>query len=286
MIQKILLWIVSLLFFVSSSLDVKAQEETVLQEIERTGLIKLGIRAGAFPFGYKDVDNNFAGICIDLFETVIDEIKKELKRDILAIKLYESNLINRFNLVENRIIHLECGPNTIDPQSTRNIEFSNPFFVTGTQLLIRADNENRINANIDFANLTIGVLRGTTTQQLLAQKYPLANLQEFQGITGRRRGVQAVRQLKIDAFASDSILLIGEATRENLFLGRDYLLVPQEPLDCVYYGFILPKNDPQWRDLVNSAIQAASLPQIFSKWFGEISPEIRKTAEFCRTEDS
>ncbi|OKH21608.1 amino acid ABC transporter substrate-binding protein [Hydrococcus rivularis NIES-593] len=284
--QKILLWIVSLLFFVGLPLDIKAQEETILQEIERTGLVKLGIRAGAFPFGYKDADNNFAGICVDLFKTVVDEIKKELKRDILAIKLYESNLINRFNLVENRIVHLECGPNTIDPQLPRNVQFSNSFFVTGTQLLIRIDNANKIKANRDFSNLTIGVLRGTITQQLLAQKYPLANLQQFQGITGRRRGIQAVQQLKIDAFASDGILLIGEATREGLFLGQDYLLVPQKPLDCVYYGFILPKNDPQWRDLVNSAIQAASLPQIFSKWFGEISPEIREMAEFCRSEGS
>jgi polar amino acid transport system substrate-binding protein len=282
--QKIFLWIISFLLFLGSPLDTLAQEESVLQEIERTGLVKLGMRQNAFPFAYQDTENNFAGICIDLFDLIVNELEKKLNRDIVAIKISQSTLIDRFTIVENKVVHLECGPNTIDRQSSRNVQFSNPFFVTGTQLLIRIDDANKIKANDNFANLTIGVLRGTTTQQLLIEKYPLANLQQFQGITGRRRGVQAVRQLKIDAFASDSILLIGEATRENLFLGQDYLLVPQEPLDCVYYGFILPKNDPQWRDLVDSALQAAPLSQISRKWFGEIAPEIRKTAEFCRDE--
>jgi polar amino acid transport system substrate-binding protein len=282
MTQKILRWIVSLLLIVSSPLSTKAQEETVLQEIERTGLIKLAIRENAFPFGYKDVDNNFAGICIDLFDSLVEQIKIELNRDIFAIKIYESTLSNRFDLVENRIVHLECGPNTIAPQLPRNVQFSNPFFLTGTQLLIRVDDRDRIAANDNFTNLTIGVLRGTTTQQLLVETYPSANIQEFQGITGRRRGVQSVRQLKIDAFASDSILLIGEATREGWYLERDYLLVPEDPLDCVYYGFILPNNDPQWRDVVNSAIQATSFTRIYRKWFGEVSPEIRDTAEYCQ----
>jgi polar amino acid transport system substrate-binding protein len=282
--QKIFLWIISFLLFLGSPLDTLAQEESVLQEIERTGLVKLGMRQNAFPFAYQDTENNFAGICIDLFDLIINELEKKLNRDIVAIKISQSTLIDRFTIVENKVVHLECGPNTIDRQSSRNVQFSNPFFVTGTQLLIRIDDANKIKANDNFANLTIGVLRGTTTQQLLIEKYPLANLQQFQGITGRRRGVQAVRQLKIDAFASDSILLIGEATRENLFLGQDYLLFPQEPLDCVYYGFILPKNDLQWRDLVDSALQAAPLSQIARKWFGEIAPEIRKTAEFCRDE--
>lgn len=283
MTQKILLWIVSLLFLMISSLNVKAQEETVLQEIERTGLVKLGIREDAFPFGYKDADNNFAGICIDLFDLIVKQIKQELNKDILAIKIYKSSLINRFDLVEDKIIYLECGPNTINLKTTSNIQFSKPFFITGTQLLIRAEDRNRINPNENLANLTIGVLRNTTTQKLIAQKYPLTNLQEFQGVTGRRRGVQAVGQLRIDAFASDSILLLGEASRRGLVLERDYLLIPSEPLDCAYYGLILPKNDPQWRNVVNSAIAAEQLYQIFRKWFGAISPEIRKTADFCRT---
>ncbi|NJK49877.1 amino acid ABC transporter substrate-binding protein [Candidatus Gracilibacteria bacterium] len=286
MTQKILLWIVSIFFLFNPSLSLMAQEETVLQEIERSGLIKLGIREDAFPFGYKDSENNFSGICLDIFKLIVEKVRQESKREIVAIRLTESTLRNRFDLVEDKIIHIECGPNTINAATNRNIRFSNPFFVTGTQLLIRVEDKQIIDTNGSLNDLTLGVLRNTATQRLLEERYPLANLQAFQGITGRRRGVQAIRQNRIDAFASDSILLLGEANRQGLALNRDFLLIPEEPLDCVLYGLILPKNDSQWQKLVNSIINERQLYQIYRKWFGEVAPEIRKTADFCRNKSS
>jgi polar amino acid transport system substrate-binding protein len=286
MTQKILLWIVSIFFLFNPSLSLMAQEETVLQEIERSGLIKLGIREDAFPFGYKDSENNFSGICLDIFKLIVEKVRQESKREIVAIRLTESTLRNRFDLVEDKIIHIECGPNTINAATNRNIRFSNPFFVTGTQLLIRVEDKQIIDTNGSLNDLTLGVLRNTATQRLLEERYPLANLQAFQGITGRRRGVQAIRQNRIDAFASDSILLLGEANRQGLALNRDFLLIPEEPLDCVLYGLILPKNDSQWQKLVNSIINERQLYQIYRKWFGEVAPEIRKTADFCRNQSS
>ncbi|NJQ97144.1 MAG: amino acid ABC transporter substrate-binding protein [Hydrococcus sp. CSU_1_8] len=280
MTQKILLWIVSIFFLFNPSLSLMAQEETVLQEIERSGLIKLGIREDAFPFGYKDSENNFSGICLDIFKLIVEKVRQESKREIVAIRLTESTLRNRFDLVEDKIIHIECGPNTINAATNRNIRFSNPFFVTGTQLLIRVEDKQIIDTNGSLNDLTLGVLRNTATQRLLEERYPLANLQAFQGITGRRRGVQAIRQNRIDAFASDSILLLGEANRQGLALNRDFLLIPEEPLDCVLYGLILPKNDSQWQKLVNSIINERQLYQIYRKWFGEVAPEIRKTCRF------
>lgn len=284
--QKILLGIVSIFFFVNSPLSLVAQQETVLQEIERSGLVKFGIREDAFPFAYKDSDNSYRGICLDIFELIVEKVKQESKREIIAIRLAESTLSNRFELVEDRIAHLECGPNTINATNNRNIQFSSPFFITGTQFLISVEDKNIIDANSSLNNLTIGVLRNTATQKLLEERYPLANLQAFQGVTGRRRGVQAIRQNRIDAFASDSILLLGEANRQSLALNRDFLLIPEEPLDCVSYGLILPNNDPQWRKLVNSVITERQLYQIYRKWFGDVAPEIRKTADFCRNPSS
>lgn len=284
--QKIFLWIISFFFFLNPSFNLLAQKETVLQEIEQTGSIKLGIREDAFPFGYKDANNNFSGICLDIFELIVEKVRQESKREIIAIRLAESTLSNRFELIEDRIAHLECGPNTIDANNTRNIQFSNPFFVTGTQFLISVEDRNTIDVNSGLNNLTLGVLRNTATQRLLEERYPLANLQAFQGVTGRRRGVQAIRQNRIDAFASDSILLLGEANRQGLALNRDFLLIPEEPLDCVSYGLIIPNNDPQWRKLVNSVITERKLYQIYRKWFGDVAPEIRKTADFCRNQSS
>lgn len=284
--QKFLQWIVSLLFIISSTLNLKAkaqeQEAPVLEQIKETGLINVAIREDAFPFSYKDASGNFSGICLDLINLIVKEIKKETKREIVLVKIYESSLSNRFELVEDNIAYLECGPNTINPQTSENIQYSNPFFITATQLFISARGRDRTRLALNFGETTIGVLRNSATQQLIAQKYPAANLQEFQGTTGRRRGIQAVQQDKIDAFASDNILLIGEASQQGLVLERDYFLVPQEPLDCVRYGLILPQNNPQWRKLIDSTIQREQLSQIYRRWFGDVNPQIREIAEYCR----
>lgn len=77
-------------------------------------------------------------------------------------------------------------------------------------------------------------------------------------------------------------MLIGEATLQGLNLGKDYIVVPQFPLDCAKYGLIIPKNDPEWLNFVNSVIQIPQTKTTFGKWFDVILPEIESITEFCQ----
>ncbi|HAC65356.1 MAG TPA: amino acid ABC transporter substrate-binding protein, partial [Cyanothece sp. UBA12306] len=103
-----------------------------------------------------------------------------------------------------------------------------------------------------------------------------------QGVTGRYRGIQALQGDKIDGFASDSILLIGEGILQGLDLGKDYILVPKNPLDCQKYGLILPKNDPEWLNFVNLVIKNSRDTKKFRKWFKVVLPEIQSIEDFCQ----
>ena len=87
---------------------------------------------------------------------------------------------------------------------------------------------------------------------------------------GRQRGVQAVKQGTVDAFASDGILLLGEVAQQGLSL-EDYELVPEYPLTCDRYGMILPPADPQWKSLVNSVIESPRSQRILANFFAEIA---------------
>ncbi|MGK7939700.1 MAG: amino acid ABC transporter substrate-binding protein [Crocosphaera sp.] len=259
-----------------------AQEETVLERINKTGLLKVGIREDAVPFGYRDINQKLQGLCLDFIAVLREEIKQKLNKEVIAIKLYKSTLFNRFELVSDRIVDLECGPNTIREIADYNIQFSSAFFLTGTHLLIKTDAQKRINPNGDLENVNIGVLKNTSNEQLMMQKYPLANLVRFQGVTGRYRGIQALQGGKIDAFASDGILLLGEALIQRLRLGKDYTLVPRNPIDCEKYGLILPDNDPQWLAFIDSVIMSNSEKKIYQKWFGEIATQIDAIQSFCQ----
>lgn len=257
------------------------RSQSVLEDIQKTGLLRVGIREDAVPFGYRDASGELSGLCLDFFEVLLGEVKAALNREAILVKLFQSTLYDRYELVSNRTVHLECGPNTIRPQENYQIVFSRPFFITGTQFLIAAEGENQFQLDGNLEEMEIGVLRNSANQLLLERRYPKAKFREFQGPTGRLRGVQALRQGRIDAFASDGILLIGESVLQGLAFGRQYQIVPAIPLDCVLYGMALPEGDGQWLALVNAAIVRAREKQIFKGWFEVVLPEIRDLASRC-----
>ncbi|MEB3160943.1 MAG: amino acid ABC transporter substrate-binding protein [Synechocystis sp.] len=258
---------------------------SILRSIQKTGLFTIAIREDAVPFGFRDGPaNQWTGICVDLAEILRQRISAELGGQILMVKIYQSSLFNRFSLIDEGIASLECGPNTIRDDLPYQVTFSEPFLITGTQLLIRAEDLNQFEGNVDLTAKRIGVLRGTSNLDFLKKNYPRADLLEFQGSTARQRGVQSLVQKKIDAFASDGILLFGEALLLNLAFSRDYLLYPSIPLDCQQYGLILPQGDRQWQALVNEVVNSPESQAIYQKWVGLIFPAIQQVQTYCETQ--
>lgn len=274
--------ILTLVILSSFFATLPAKSETVMEKIKRTGLLEVAMREDAIPFGYRDSNNNLQGLCLDFIQLLREELRQKLNLQIISIKIYKSTLFNRFQLLENKTVDFECGPNSIRKNISDGVSFSRPFFVTGTQFLVRSDNRNNFSFSSSLEGIIIGVLRDTSTQELLRQKYPLATYQEFQGVTGRLRGIQSLRRNRIDAFASDGILLIGEAVILGLSLEKDYQLIPHNPLNCDYYGFILPANDPQWQEFMNRVIVTSENRNIFKKWFTEVASYFRDTWQYCR----
>lgn len=277
---KIITTILSLFLGLDYSLPIKA--ETTLEKIKKTGLLRVGIRSDAIPFGYRDNNNELRGICFDFIASLKEELKPQIDRNIITVKILISTLYNRFEIVEDNLVDLECGPNTIREISEYNVDFSDAFFVTGAKLLMKKELASTLNNNDNLTDLTIGVLRYTTTEEFIKNKYPHAKIEFFQGVKGSLRAIQAVQQGRIDSFANDGILLIGESTLLRLSLNENYTLIPNNPLTCERYGLILPNNDPSWRDFVNSVIKSVEDKKILKEWFPAFSAELNKTKEFCK----
>lgn len=250
----------------------------VLNDIKKTGVIKVAIREDAAPFGYLDSDNNLDGYCLDLIALLRDKVEAELGRDFLSIRLLKSTALNRFELVEEGFVDLECGPNTIR-NDLKNVSFSQPFLNTGIQFLIRQEDRQKIESSARLSGLNIGTIANTTTEKFVRDNYAQAQIKLFQGITGRTRGIQALQLRKIDAFASDGILLKAGADLLGLS-SEEYVLFPDRPLTCDRYGVILPKNDRQWQSLVDALIQSKSVLNLADRWFG--GEKDRVDRNFCQ----
>ncbi|WP_342597612.1 transporter substrate-binding domain-containing protein [Cyanobacterium aponinum UTEX 3222] len=263
-----------------------ARSETVLEEINRTGVLKVGVRNDAIPFGYRD-NGRLEGLCLSLIQLIREEIIRTEQRNIISIDLLVSGLYNRFDIVQDKVVDLECGPNSIRsiPEYSR-VTFSEPFFISGLQLITRRDRTSSV-LNSDGKDLTIGVLAYTNTENLIKEKYPLAQLEFFQGAKGNLRGIQSVNQERIDAFANDGILLLGEAILNRIPIedNSPLSIVPEIPLTCERYGLILPK-DENWENLVNSVLQSEDFRRIRRDWFISLAKESLIPSQQCVDIDS
>lgn len=253
-----------------------AQGET-LDRIQRTGVLKLAIREDAPPFGFLSGNNNLQGYCLDLFALLETKLTEQLDRNTLSVKLYKSTIANRFDLVSTNTVDLECGPNTIRSEVPENVSFSTGFFVTGTQFLVRES--DRLNLD-NLANARLGIIANTSTEEFIAQRYPSATLRRYSGVTARTRGIEAVQQGKLDAMISDGILLRAEAQQQQLSTA-EYPLIPDIPLTCDRYGMIIPNNDLQWQDFVDSVIESEAAAALSRAWFGGLLNYTQIAPDFC-----
>ena len=256
------------------------RDESVLAEIERTGVLKVGLRKDAAPFGFIDQTGAWDGYCGDLALSLGDYLTEQLNRDVpIQVVELTSTLDNRYDLVKDGFVHLECGPNTLRTDLP-GVVFSSPIFVSSARFLTLANPANPVNPNLPLAGLRLGVLGNTTTETFVQTTYPQAERVMFSGPEGRQNAIQAVQSGTIDAFVGDGIL-----TYATLILDgkspEDFSLFPDQPLTCEFYGLALPENDPQWRTMVNQYLDSDGEKAISNAWFADLYPAMLDQAEAC-----
>ena len=255
--------------------------ENVLAQIQDTKTLKIAMRTDSAPFGYIDSQEDlWTGYCGDLADSLGRYLAQKLNiaSGLEVIKL-PSSLENRFELVQENIVHLECGPNTIR-QDKEEVRFSDPFFVSGSRFLITNGNAAKVNLESSLEEIQTGVIQDTTTAEFLQETYPQAEVVHFEGAKGRFEGVKAITNGSLDAFVSDGVLLSGEIDRQNL-ARENYQLIPKEPLTCDFYGLILPKGERQWRNLVNAFIISQQERELRKTWLGDYFSQSVSDGDYC-----
>lgn len=131
--------------------DLAPRAESILEEIKRTGVLKVAVRSDAAPFGYLNDNLNWTGYCAKLVNSLEDYLEIKLHRPGgIQVVTLPSNLKNRYQLVQQKLVHLECGPNTIR-SDIEDVVFSQPFLTTATKFLLESDRAKQVNQNNDDA---------------------------------------------------------------------------------------------------------------------------------------
>jgi glutamate/aspartate transport system substrate-binding protein len=254
--------------FAVVSTTASAQEtQSTLAKIQNGNSISIGHRETSVPFSYVDTNNQVIGFSQDICNRIIDAVKAKTGRPDLRVRFIPVTSQNRIPLVQNGTVDLECGVTTNLTARQNQVAFSNTFFVATTRLLTRKD--SGIKDFADLAGKTVVTNQGTTSERLL-RKMNEEKKMNMQIISAKDYGEGRVtlETGRAVAYMMDDVLLAG--ARSLTAKPADWVIVGT-PQSSEAYGFMLRKDDPEFRKLVDDVMihemKSGDIKTMYDKWF-------------------
>jgi glutamate/aspartate transport system substrate-binding protein len=241
-----------------------------LDQIKKSGEIRLGYRTDAPPLAFKDASGQPSGYSVELCQRIAAAVKDQLKLNELKTTFIAVTSDNRLDAITNNRIDIECGATTMTLARAEKVDFTLMTFVTGGGILSRAG--SGIDSMANLAGKSVAVVKGTTSQSAL-KSYLQKNLIDAKviAVADRSEAMKQLQAKQVDAFASDQVVLIGEILESgdpNAYnLGRD--LFSFEP-----YALVVRRNDADFRLTADRALaqlyRSGQIEQIYNSWFGKV----------------
>jgi ABC-type amino acid transport substrate-binding protein len=281
--MRILLSLVVILAF--STANAQKRVDT-LERIKDTGEIRIGFVPDAPPLSFRDEEDNVIGYSIDLCRRIASAARDAVgieKIKILFVPL--GTMEERIAAIENGDIDIECGATTVTLSRRERVDFTLMTFITGSAVLSRRSSP--LNTVDDLNGVEIAVLKGTTTEAVMRK---VININDFdidlELVDSRDEGMKLLNEGKVDGFASDRAMLIGQVFR-NADANNQYAMT-RTALSFEPYAFMVPKGDSEFRLVADKALAAqfrgAGIRRLYQTWFGRygepLSPIVEAMYEF------
>ena len=206
---------------------------------------------------------------MDMLGLIQQQLEKETGKKI-KLKLVAVTPSERIPKIINRQVDIVCDASSFTWERDKKVDFSISYGVTGTQILIKKN--SNLGSPESLINKRVGVLSGTTNEQVIKQIQPQTKLVYLRT---RPEGFVALEQGKVDAFASDSILLEGWLqTAKNQ---DSFAIVPPRPYSREGIACMIPENNSKFLNSVNYSLvkfmqgfvnNNPKYVAIFDHWFG------------------
>ena len=238
-----------------------------LDKISERGMVFLGHREASVPFSFVTSGNDQPdGFSVEICGHVIKAIEEKLGKKLVTQPVVMS-ANSRIMMVKTGMADMECGVTTNTVGRSQQVEFSTTFFVSEVKALVPVELASK--SLKDLANKRVVTGVGSTADRLIKQASMSrgVSLRSFVA----RSPADAMRMLaegEVDIFVADDAVLIGQrSTVENpekfVLLDEGYSVEP--------YGLILPKDDPQFKQLVDEVLiglmKSGQMEKIYNAWF-------------------
>ena len=190
----------------SQSRAAETNEDT-LDRIKNSGVMNIGIREAAPPYGFKDANGQYLGFATDIGKAIYGAVNKELGGAIKANYVAVTSQ-TRIPLLQNGAIDLEAGATVMTIGRSKVVDFSIPHFVTSTSVLVPAGSS--IKEVADLAGKRIGIPQGGLEAALYRtanEAGTFATAVKTIGFPDHSQGITALQTGTIDAYSSDEPIL-------------------------------------------------------------------------------
>jgi glutamate/aspartate transport system substrate-binding protein len=247
----------------------------ILKRILERGAINIGHREASVPFSYINDDQKVEGYSVDLCMKVADAVRQRLNKPDIKVTFTPINVTNRIPLVTNGTIDLECGTTSNFLTRQEQVEFSPIFYVTGTQLLVKAASTTK--EIEDLKGRRVAALQGSSNEAAVRK----LNEEKALGVQlvyvkDLPEGALLVENDRVDAFVADGVQIKVYAATKARPAGS--LAVVGRLLTYDPYSAMMQRGDQDFALLVRAvfadAFRSGEAEKIYAKWFDPLGLKI------------
>jgi polar amino acid transport system substrate-binding protein len=242
-----------------------------LDRVKESGVFRIGYRADARPYSYRNERGQPAGYIVDLCVEVAAAVRAatggQARNQYIMVPSDQ-----RFESVRDGKVDILCDPSTVTLPRRELVDFSLPTFLDGAGAVSRTNRP--IERFEDLANLRVGVLAGTTTERVLRESLEALGLKAtIVTASDHNAGIDLLSENKIDAYFADRAIIaaiLGEGGRPGFRLSKRYFSYET-------YALALPRDDGAFRLLVDRTLarlyRSGRINAILARTFGKAPPD-------------
>jgi glutamate transport system substrate-binding protein len=245
--------------------DAQFESGSTMAELNEAGEITIGVKYDQPGIGYIEPGaDQPSGFDIEMGRI----IAAQLGIDSENITWEETVSDNREPFLQNGTVDIVIASYSITDERRGVVGQAGPYYVTGQQLLVRAEDEETITGPEALEGVKVCSVTGSTSIQTVEEEYG-ANPVPFDTYSDC---VEQLQNGSVDAVTTDGAILLGYAAQ-----APDELKVVGEPFSEERYGIGFQPEAEDMCDFLKEAIQTAyddgSWEEAFEATLGESGVE-------------
>jgi ABC-type amino acid transport substrate-binding protein len=256
-------------FMVVAFLPPPVLADQTMDQIEKTGKIKLGFREGSIPFAFVDPKvGKHVGFSVDMAGELAKYLEMRFGKKIEIVP-FTVTPKTRIPMVVNGTIDVEMGSTTYTQQREEQADFSMIFFFSETTFLVAKD--SGIQTLQDLNGKRVGAARATTNLKAIEDLAAQGKFKPKEIIVTEThpQGMLALKSGKIEAYSTDRSLLEGLRMKDQ---DPDKWMTVPFAIAYEPYAYIMRECNSDFRDFVNNtiiwSIKNGKFFELYEKWMG------------------